>query len=89
MSLTKEDLQQIKEVVIEVVDERVEPRFTAMDIAIQTLTTSTANQFGNIVRQLDGIYDELAVIKDDVAVVKDYVKDHGFRIAKLERRPSS
>ncbi len=86
MSLTREDLEQIKNVVVEVVDERVDPK---IDAAINTIVTSTLDQFQAVIKLVDGIYDELAVIKDDVAVVKDYVKDHGFRIAKLERRTSS
>ncbi len=79
MSLTTADLKAIKTVVNEVIDERVEPRFVSIENAIQTLTTSTAQQFDNIVGQLDRIHEE-------VAIIKDYVLDHDYRITKLEKR---
>lgn len=96
MSLTKEDLEQIKAVVVEV----VEPRFAAhgqrlnaldskIDNAVETIVSGVNEQFEKITILIDGIHQELSEIKDDVVVVKDYAKDHGFRIAKLEHRSAS
>ncbi len=54
-------------------------RFDRIENTIQTLTTSTAQQFDNIVGQLDRIHEE-------VSIIKDYVLDHDYRITKLEKR---
>ena len=139
MALTKEDLKQIKGVVTSVVEEKVEPRFAAVEKKIETevesLARSTAEQFlvvfqrFNTIDQrfsaVDGRFDTVderfsaidqkfsaidqrfdtvderfsaidqrfdAVDKalseetNETDTIRDIVKDHGFRIAKLEHK---
>ena len=71
MALTTEDLQNIKQLL----DNRLEPFERRFD-EFATATRAELNDISNV----------LDDIKDDVAVVKDIVKDHSFRIARLEQR---
>lgn len=58
---------------------RVEGGISGLKLAIETLAKATK-------QQSDAVFVELGDIKEDVAVVKDIVKDHSFRIARLEHR---
>lgn len=118
MSLTKHDLKQIKAVVNEVIEERIEPRFAEQDKRFaaldrrfdrqnsrfdqqdsrfdqlerkfeQRLTSEIGSLAASTKKQFDQVFDHLADIKEDVTVIKDIVKDHSFRIAKLEHRTAN
>lgn len=92
MSLTTADLANINALFegrFNAIDERfdaidtqfksVGTQFKAVDTSIENLATATMEQF-------EVVLSELSEMKNDVAVVKDYVKDHSFRLAKLEHR---
>ncbi|HSX02993.1 MAG TPA: hypothetical protein VLI05_06840 [Candidatus Saccharimonadia bacterium] len=52
---------------------------TELHEGVDTLAAATKEQFDIVVGNLEEI-------KEDVVVVKDIVKDHGFRLARLEHR---
>ena len=93
MSLTKSDIQQIVTALeprFNTVEAQIvaalEPRFNAIDsrfddmeYQIESLARATKEQFDVVIGDLD-------LVKDDLAVIKDIVKDHSFRIARLEHR---
>lgn len=102
MALTTEDLGKIKAVVNEAVDASELRMTRKIDSAVGELALAAQNQFvaidarfdgidtrlDGIDTRLDGIDARLGEIEDDMVVVKDMVKDHGFRITKLEHRQS-
>jgi hypothetical protein len=89
MSLTKQDLQQIKNIVHgevsgvsgEIIGVRNEiERVHGSILGELKMSENTAQA------QFDRIDKQLASISDDVVVIKDFVKDHSFRIARLEHK---
>lgn len=106
MSLTKDDLQQIKNVIQEVVPEIVEtvvgPRFAAIDkrfdgidskfVAIDQQLAAIREDHERFARSVADDFHALNHrfdrLDEDNTVIKEIVKDHGFRIAKLEHRIS-
>ncbi len=83
MSLTAEDLNNIKHLFddrFDKIDGRlsdIDSRFDRVDQDIENLATATQQQFEVVINRLDQV-------QDDVAVIKDIVKDHSFRITRLE-----
>lgn len=55
----------------------IDQQFAAVHTSIDRLATATKVQF-------DEVLTGLGQVKDDVAVIKDIVKDHGFRLTRLE-----
>jgi septal ring factor EnvC (AmiA/AmiB activator) len=43
-------------------------------------------QFAQVDKQFAQVHSQLSEIKEDLAVVKDVVKDHSFRLSRLEHR---
>jgi chaperonin cofactor prefoldin len=102
MALTTDDLKNIKHVIHEVVDAAEERIMRKTETAVGDLAIASQKQFlahdvrfddmdkrfDDIDARLDTIDTRLDHIEDNVVVVKDMVKDHTFRIAKLEHRLS-
>jgi hypothetical protein len=81
MSLTKDDLKQIKNVVEEV----TLPRFDQLDKKIEDEIEGLARMSQH---QFEVLHQDLTEVKEDVVVIKDMVKDHHFRITRFEHRRS-
>lgn len=95
MALTTEDLGKIKVVVNEAIDASEQRTARKIDTAVGELALAAQRQFlaidarfDGIDTRLDGIDVHLSGMEDDLVVVKDMVKDHSFRITKLEHRQS-
>ncbi|MBW3537862.1 hypothetical protein KY386_00030 [Candidatus Parcubacteria bacterium] len=93
MALTKQDLREIKQIVVEVVDGRAEVTLDAIDgqfkqvkKEIEDFAASAQRQFIAILADTATIKQDVAELKEDVVVIKDIVKDHSFRIARLEHK---
>ena len=59
--------------------DRMDDQFTAVRGDIDDLAVSTARQF-------EVVIGDLSEVKEDVAIIKDIVKDHSYRITRLEHR---
>lgn len=91
MSLTANDIQQIKSSVADVVEPRfaethqrldqtnrsLEVRFGQLKAEVTTLSEATNRKFRTV-------FTDIAVTREDLHVVKQMVSEHGFRIAQLE-----
>ena len=97
MTLTTEDLTSIKHLFddkfehIDAQFENVHQQIAAVRGDIDNLALATAQQFAEVDRQFaevdqqfTEVHEQLADIRDDVVVTKDMVKDHSFRITRLE-----
>ena len=62
MALTAEDMKNMREMVEDVIDRRVEPRFQALETKMDT-------RFGIVEARLDGIDARLESIEEDLSVV--------------------
>lgn len=78
--LTKEDLGQIREVIVEVVPgivhDVVQPMILASETrVIKTIVEAVGDLLDqSILPQLDNIYDDIKVIKQDVSVLKQDIR---------------
>lgn len=91
MSLTANDIQQIKTSVADVVEPRfaethqrldqtnhqLEVRFGQLKSEVSTLSEATNRKFRTV-------FTDVAVTREDLHVVKQIVSEHGFRLARLE-----
>jgi len=64
-------------------------QFAAIRGDIDDLAIASAQQFDQIDRHFEDVHGKLDDLKEDLAVVKDVVKDHSFRISRLEHRTNT
>jgi len=82
-------MKALKEMVGDVIEQRLNPRFDAIDArfdAVDARFEAIDARFDGIDGRLDAIDGRLDHIEEDVAVIKDMVKDHGFEIARLKHK---
>ncbi len=99
MPLTQTDLKNIKALFnerFESIDRRfdgidrrfesIDRRFDGIDKQFVDVRTDIDNLAMAAKNQFDIVLARLDTLTEDTAVIKDIVKDHGFRIARLEHR---
>ncbi len=93
MSLTTDDLQKLRMItreevspVIQTLRSELRAESARLEDLIDGLALATRQHFEVVFTELRDIREDLSVIKEDLAVTKDFVKDHSFRIRKLEQR---
>lgn len=82
MALTAQEMNNLRDLVGDVIEQRLEPRFKKIDERFDAID----GRLDGVDGRLDRIEGRLDRIEEDVAVIKDMVKDHSFEIAKLKHK---
>jgi hypothetical protein len=75
MAITAREMNNLRDLVGDVIEQRLEPRFAKID-----------GRFDGVDSRLDRMERTLGSVQEDVAVIKDMVKDHSFEIARLKHK---
>lgn len=96
MALTKADIGQIKDIMIEAFGPRfnqidswfnkADSRFDAIDSRLDRIDESIEHLALSTQKQFEAMGKRFDRLEEDMGAVKDIVSDHHYRIAKLERR---
>lgn len=82
MSLTKEDLSQVRDVVVEAIQELILPRFDEHDKRL----TAIEQDVRGLKEDVRVLKDDVRVLKDDVRVLKEQMREVGVSIGRIEGR---
>lgn len=103
MALTANDLRQIKIGVTDVVEPRfaetnlrldqtnhqIESTNHKIDLKFGQLRTDLDSLTSATNRKFHALFTDVAMTREDLHVVKQMVTEHGFRIARLENKPTT
>jgi hypothetical protein len=101
MTLTANDIKQIKISVTDVVEPRfadTNRRLDATHIRLEDTRVQIDRKFSQLKSDIDtlsaatnrkfhAVFTDVSIMREDLYVVKQMVTEHGFRIARLENQP--
>jgi phage shock protein A len=89
MSLTAQDMKNLREMVEDVITRRVDPRFEQVDRRFEQVDRRfdlLEERFDVLEEQVDGLKSQMATFQEDMSVIKKMAGDHAFEIERLNQR---